>query len=179
MPRSHTRISQASLSPCFLPSLFSHGQQISRTMYITGSCVAVYVTTGNAPAHHHTAQGQCGRGRFCTRLSFLWRPCNLDMHMPRPCICNRQRLAECCFIRRAECCFICRSASPTPPLPIESSAHMCMTSLHALSQSAFLSHTTGAFRRTYIYTGIVASPCTSPRQRTGAPPHSNESVRKC
>ena len=46
-----------------------------------------------------------------------------------------------------------------------------------LSHSAFLSHTAGAFRRTYIYTGIVASPCTSPRQRTGAPPHSNESVR--
>ena len=46
-----------------------------------------------------------------------------------------------------------------------------------LSHSAFLSHTAGTFRRTYIYTGIVASPCTSPRQRTGAPPHSNESVR--
>ena len=46
-----------------------------------------------------------------------------------------------------------------------------------LSHSAFLAHTAGAFRRTYIYTGIVASPCTSPRQRTGAPPHSNESVR--
>ena len=28
-----------------------------------------------------------------------------------------------------------------------------------------------------IYTGIVASPCTSPRQRTKAPPHSNKSVR--
>ena len=73
-------------------------------------------------------------------------------------------------------CFIRRSAPPASPLPIESSAHMYMTSLHvSLTPPSFLIRL--APSGAPIYTGIVASPCTSPRQRTGAPPHSNESVR--
>ena len=46
-----------------------------------------------------------------------------------------------------------------------------------LSHSSFLSHMAGNFRRTLYITDVVASPCTSPRQRTGAPPHSKHSVR--
>ena len=80
---------------------FSYGWQLpAHHIYITGSCVAVYVTTGNAPAHHHTAQGQCGRGRFCTRLSFLLAAMQsrhahaTTMHMPQPA-------PSTCFLRPA------------------------------------------------------------------------------
>ena len=53
---------------------------------------------------------------------------------------------------------------------------MYMASLHALSFRLPFSYD-WRLPAHLIYTGIVASPCTSPRQRTAAPPHSKHSLR--
>ena len=73
------------ISPCLSQSAFlSHmAGAFRRTLYITGSCVAVYVTTGNAPAHQHTAQGQCGHRRFAPGF-----PSSCSGHAISACTCD-------------------------------------------------------------------------------------------
>jgi hypothetical protein len=71
--------------------LFPMAGAFRRTLYITGSCVAVYVTTAT---HRRTATQHklsAAAGARAPGYPSCWQPCNLGMHMRRPCTCHSQR----------------------------------------------------------------------------------------